>query len=187
LDTDKLKQPSMEEFDSRAFRNALGSFATGVAVITAESAHGRLGATVSSFNSVSLEPPLILFSLSRRAFGIAHWREVAHYGVIILPENQRELSSRFARSGSDKWANLPVLRMKNGAPLLPIWITYFECEPYANYDGGDHDIFVCKVSRFEYRPSGQGPLVFFGGQYAALASESTVPISPEVDFALHGW
>jgi flavin reductase (DIM6/NTAB) family NADH-FMN oxidoreductase RutF len=178
----------MEEFDPRAFRNALGSFTTGVAVITAESAHGRLGATVSSFNSVSLEPPLILFSLSRRAFGIAHWREVAHYGVIILPEDQRDLSNRFARSGSDKWSDLPVSRMKNGAPLIPAWLSFFECEPYANYDGGDHDIFVCKVSRFECRrPSAPGPLVFFGGRYAALASESTVPISPEIDYALHGW
>jgi flavin reductase (DIM6/NTAB) family NADH-FMN oxidoreductase RutF len=172
--------------EPRAFRNALGLFATGVAIITAETSQGRIGATVSSFNSVSLEPPLILFSLSRSAFGIAQWRSAAHYGVTILPEDQRELSNRFAKSGSDKWADLRIDRMENGAPLLPDWLAYFECEAYAVYGGGDHDIFVCKVSRFKVRPDDNGPLVFFRGRYAALVRDS-VPVSPEIGFALHGW
>ncbi|MCK1513164.1 flavin reductase family protein [Bradyrhizobium sp. 190] len=177
----------MAGFDSRAFRDALGSFATGVAIITSETAQGRIGATVSSFNSVSLDPPLILFSLARSAFGITHWRAAAHYGVVILPDDQSDMSNKFARSGGDKWSDLPVQRMNNGSPLLPDWLAYFECEPYANYDGGDHDIFVCRVSRFETRKGAEGPLVFFRGRYAALDRGSSVPTSPEIDFALHGW
>lgn len=177
----------MASFDSRAFRDALGSFATGVAIITAETPEGRLGATVSSFNSVSLDPPLILFSLSRRALGIDQWRSATHYGVIVLPEDKKQLSNRFAKSGINKWADLTVGRMQNGSPLLPDWLAYFECAAYATYDGGDHDIFVCSVSRFETQSPGVGPLLFFRGSYGALARASTAPASPEIDFALHGW
>ncbi|MDA9409760.1 flavin reductase family protein [Bradyrhizobium sp. CCBAU 45384] len=177
----------MENFDSRAFRDALGSFATGVAIITAETPQGRLGVTVSSFNSVSLDPPLILFSLSRRALGIDQWRSAADYGVIILPEDKKDLSNRFAKSGGDKWADLTVGQMQNGSPLLSDWLAYFECAAYATYDGGDHDIFVCRVSRFKTRTAGAGPLLFFRGSYSALAQASIAPASPDIDFALHGW
>lgn len=176
----------MARFDARSFRNALGLFATGVAVITAETEQGRIGATVSSFNSVSLDPPLVLFSLSRSAYGIAQWHSASNCGAVILPEGQTDLSNRFAKSGADKWANLAVNRMENGSPLLPEWLAYFECEPYATYDGGDHDIFVCRVSRFDVRSPDKRPLVFFGGRYASLAGQ-TVLTTPEIEFALHGW
>jgi flavin reductase (DIM6/NTAB) family NADH-FMN oxidoreductase RutF len=162
-------------------------FATGVAVITAETLEGRIGATVSSFNSVSLDPPLVLFSLSREARGIAQWRAAEHLGIIVLPERHKDVSNRFARSGGDKWADLPVACMTNGAPLLPGWLAYFECEPYAIYDGGDHDIFVCRVSRFEARPSGDRPLIFFGGRYAALTDDTDRGSPAELGCAFYGW
>src|SRR5690242_14000434 len=96
-------------FTDREFRDALGQFATGVAVVTAEVEGTLLGATVSSFNSVSLAPPLILFSLARSAQSFPLWLNAKQFGVTVLGENQNDISNRFARGGADKWAGLAPL------------------------------------------------------------------------------
>jgi flavin reductase (DIM6/NTAB) family NADH-FMN oxidoreductase RutF len=179
----------MTQFDSREFRNALGHFATGVAIVAANS-HGQfLGTTISSFNSVSLTPPLILFSMARSALSLALWRGVERYGVTVLAEHQTELSNRFARAGVDKFRDLRLEVMENGSPLLPDWLAYFECEPYARYDGGDHEIFVGRVLAFRCRPQPEQsrPLVFYKGRYRALDSDINLASPPEVDIWLHGW
>ncbi len=177
----------MTTFDERDFRDALSHFATGVVVITADVGGSRLGATVSSFNSVSLTPPLVLFSLVRSAYGLAQWQAAAHYGISILHENQDAISNRFARSGADKWQDIGDMRMQNGAPLLPSWLAYFECEPYARYDGGDHEIFVGRVTRFERRAPPTRPLIFYNGKYRSLNSEEAVTTPPDANIWLHGW
>jgi len=132
----------------REFRNALGLFATGIAVITADVGGNRLGATISSFNSVSLTPKLVLFSIARSSYGLTQWKEAKCLAISLLGEHQTDLSNRFARSTGDKWEGLEDRRAANGSPLLPDVLAYFECVPYAIYDGGDHDIFVCEVTSY---------------------------------------
>jgi len=179
----------MRQFDPREFRNALSHFVTGVAIVTTN-AHGHfLGATISSFNSVSLMPPLVLFSIARSALSLDLWRSVERYGVTVLAEHQTELSNRFARAGVDKFKDLRLEVMENGSPLLPDWLAYFECEPYARHDGGDHEIFVGRVLAFRCRPQPEQsrPLVFYKGKYRALDSDIKLAPPPEVDVWLHGW
>jgi flavin reductase (DIM6/NTAB) family NADH-FMN oxidoreductase RutF len=155
--------------DPRAFRQALGQFATGVAVITAQAESGSaIGLTMSSFNSVSVDPPLILFSMDRKAFSLAAMIEAAGYAVNILGRNQERLSDQFAKSLSDKWTAVEHTLGHAAAPLIADALAHFECEPYAQYDGGDHLIFVGRVVRFNAYPTAE-PLIFFRGAYRSLA------------------
>ena len=176
----------MSGFTERSFRDALGQFATGVAIVTAEVSGQRLGSTVSSFNAVSLAPPLVLFSLARSARSLPAWQAAQHYGVTILADHQIGLSNRFAKSGDDKWQAVEATPMKNGAPLLPGWLCFFECDAFARYDGGDHEIFVAKVTHFETRTD-QDPLIFHGGKYRNLASTTLASPPRDADVWLHGW
>lgn len=158
------------DFDERRFRDALGVFATGVAVVTGLTEAGeRVGMTVNSFNSVSITPPLVLFSVARRARSFAAWTRMPRYAVNILSQQQEELSNRFARPLADRWSGLIVLDGKTGVPLLPNALATFECEAYARYDGGDHEIFVGHVISLRVSPhKTEPPLVFFGGRYRRL-------------------
>jgi flavin reductase (DIM6/NTAB) family NADH-FMN oxidoreductase RutF len=175
-------------FEAREFRSALGLFATGVAIITADVKGVRIGATVSSFNSVSLSPPLVLFSLARRAYGLSQWQAAKAYAVAVLGEDQDAISNRFAKSGEDKWQGIEVRRAVNGSPLLPNWLACFECEPYARYDGGDHEIFVGRVTALTVRKAVQPrPLIFFAGRYRAVRSDGDIPTPPDANVWLHGW
>jgi len=175
-------------FTSGDFRKALGTFPTGVAIITARSSDGALhGMTVSSFNSVSLDPPLVLFSVARTVQSIAIWEQAKDWGVNILAESQDGLSTRFAKSGAGKWSGIEPISASTGVPLLPGALAHFECERYAVYDGGDHLIFVGKVLSLG-RPSGSvgAPLVFFSGRYHQL--DRPRPGASENDERLlHGW
>ena len=164
-----------EEIDPKAFRAGLGHFATGVAVVTAEAPNGnRIGLTISSFNSVSLSPPLVLFSIARNVYSLVDLEASHRYAVNILQADQRELSGRFSRAGADKWNGVLVRRGTSGCPLLEQSLASFECVPYAAYDGGDHVIFVGRVVRYEANPQG-APLLFFRGNYAALQSDNATP------------
>lgn len=157
--------------DSRAFRDALGSFATGVTIVTAIDAEGRdVGLTASSFNSVSLDPPMILWSLARSSQNMEAFREAAHFAVHILAADQEPLSNRFAKSGTDKFADVPLERGEDGVPLLTGCSARFECSTAYQYEGGDHIIFVGEVTRFDRyeRP----PLLFHGGRYALAARKA---------------
>ena len=174
-------------FDERKLRNALGHFATGVAIVTAEIEGIRLGATISSFNSVSLNPPLVLFSLARSSLGLRHWQTAQTFAISFLPEDKTELSNRFARSGGDKWLGLDDERAANGCPLPPSRLAHFECEPYAMHDGGDHEIFVCRVTAFEVSASHRRPLIFYAGRYGGFRQEDAAHIPPDDNLWLHGW
>ena len=155
---------------SRTFRDALGMFATGVTIVAAAGEDGEpVGMTVSSFNSVSLDPPLVLFSVDRGALSLPMLRRAPGYAISVLSAEQAELSRRFAATGAEKWAGLELEIGYGGAPLIPDAIAVFECRPYAVYDGGDHEIFVGEVVAYR---SGHAaaPLVFFGGAYRSLGS-----------------
>ena len=162
---------------SRGFRDTLGMFATGVTVVSAAGADGEspVGMTVSSFNSVSLDPPLVLFSIDRGALSLATLRQAPGYAVSVLAAEQVALSKRFAGTGIDKWAGLEPEVGFGGAPLVPGAIATFECRPHQVYDGGDHVIFVGCVVAHRAVPAAADPLVFFGGAYRSLeAAEPTV-------------
>lgn len=160
----------METSEALAFRAALGHFATGVAVVTATLDGVRLSATVSSFNAVSLNPPLVLFSMARSALSFELWQRADHFAVMVLSREQAEVSSRFSRAGSDKWVGVEVHIAENGAPLIPGGMAYFECDTHARYHGGDHEIIVGEVARFSVQEASEkDPLIFFGGKYRSLA------------------
>lgn len=155
-------------FDSKAFRFALSQFATGVAVTTARGlADEAIGLTMSSFNSVSLDPPLVLFSVDRRAMSLPAMLAAKGYAVNILSRAQEALANGFARSMTDKWVDVDHSLGHAEAPLLHGALAHFECEPYAHHDGGDHVIFIGRVVRFWASETGE-PLVFFRGAYHGL-------------------
>lgn len=152
-------------FSPLEFRTALGSFATGVTIVTARAADGSLiGLTANSFNSVSLEPPLVLWSLSKRAGSMPVFARGSHYAINILAADQRELAERFARKGEDRWAGVAWREGVAGAPLLDGAMAVFECFNRSRYDEGDHVIFVGEVERCTHTP-GAAPLIFHGGRF----------------------
>ncbi|MDQ0314383.1 flavin reductase family protein [Amorphus orientalis] len=175
------------DLDPRAFRNALGGFATGVCVVTAEADDGeRYGMTVNSFSSVSLDPPLVLFSVATAARGIEGWRAAEHYAVNVLAWNQQDISNRFARPLTDKWSGLQIDTGVTGAPLIPDALARFECRAEHQYAGGDHIIFVGRVVAFDTPRPGAEPLVFHGGRYRELTHEHDITV-PADALWLHGW
>jgi flavin reductase (DIM6/NTAB) family NADH-FMN oxidoreductase RutF len=176
-------------FSDRQFRDVLGLFATGVTVVTAVSSDGiRLGATISSFSAVSLDPPLVLFSLSRRATAIKAWSAVEAFAVNILAEDQSAASTQFARAMTDKWDGIASEDGTNGCPLLKKALASIECSSYQKYDGGDHLIFVGRVDRLIIRNRQElRPLLFFRGKYRRLDAELAIPTPADADQWLHGW
>lgn len=173
-----MSNVAVTEFDVRAFRHALGQFATGVAVITAEGAdQAAIGITISSFNSVSVDPPFVLFSIDRRANSLQAMIEAKDYAVNILGRDQEHLSNKFARALEDKWAAVEHTIGHMAAPLITGALAHFECAPYAQYDGGDHVIFVGRVVRF-HSHAADDPLIFFRGTYRSLQGVERSPQWP---------
>lgn len=154
-------------FDSRAFRRALGNFATGVTVVTAAGASGRkVGVTANSFNSVSLEPALILWSIDKRSTSHEVFEETSHFAVNILAADQIELSNNFARPKDDRFAGIDYQQGAGGAPLLADCSARFQCEKFQQLDGGDHWILVGKVVAFD--DFGRSPLLYHQGAYSMV-------------------
>jgi flavin reductase (DIM6/NTAB) family NADH-FMN oxidoreductase RutF len=140
-------------------------FATGVTIVTARAANGRLvGLTANSFNSVSLDPPLVLWSLSHAAASMAVFSSGSHYAINILAADQQELARRFATKDTDRWAGVQFAEGAGGAPLLAGAAATFECFNRSRYDEGDHVIFVGEVEHCTHR-AGASPLLFHGGKY----------------------
>ena len=163
-------------FGLRAFRRALGTFATGVTIVTArDAADEPVGMTANSFNSVSLEPPLVLWSVDRHARSAPAFRAATHFAVHVLEEGQADLSNRFARKGDDKFAGLHWREGAGRVPLIAGALATFECRTHAVHEGGDHEIIVGEVDRFEAH-DGDG-LVFAAGGYAT--AEPLRPMGPQ--------
>ena len=153
--------------DPKAFRRALGNFATGVTIITARAPDGStVGVTASSFNSLSMDPPLILWSSMKEARSCAIFESATHFAVNILAADQMDMSNHFARQQPDKFAGLDYEEGLGGAPLFPDCAGRFQCESYAKLDGGDHWIFVGRVVGFD--DFGRAPLIFHQGSYGMV-------------------
>ena len=152
-------------FSALEFRAALGMFATGVTIVTARGADGTLvGLTANSFNSVSLSPPLVLWSLARRAGSMPAFRAGSHYAINILAAEQHALAERFASKVGDRFAGVAWQEGTAGAPLIEGAAAVFECFNRSRYEEGDHVIFVGEVERCTHRAGAQ-PLIFHGGRY----------------------
>lgn len=152
-------------FSSAEFRQALGMFATGVTIVTARSAQGQLvGLTANSFNSVSLQPPLVLWSLSRSAGSLEVFSTGSHYAIHVLAADQKDLALQFASKSADRFAGVPYTEGAGGAPLLQGVAATFECFNRSRYEEGDHIIFVGEVERCSHQ-SGAAPLLYHGGKF----------------------
>lgn len=161
----------MSNLDPMAFRRALGNFATGVTVVTATAPNGKqVGVTANSFNSVSLDPALVLWSIDKRSGSYEVFEQASHFAVNILAGDQLDLSNHFARPNDDKFANVDYSEGAGKAPVLPNTSACFECEKFTIYEGGDHWILIGKVVNFT--DSGRAPLVYHQGSYAAVMPHS---------------
>lgn len=155
------------QFSSTEFRTALGMFATGVTIVTARASDGTLvGLTANSFNSVSLSPPLVLWSLSQAASSMDAFRTGSHYAINILGAEQQALAQRFATRGIDRFADVDFVEGLCGAPLLAGAVATFECFNRSRYAEGDHVIFVGEVEHCAHR-GGAAPLLYHGGKFYA--------------------
>ena len=163
--TSLLTQAAPPEFSRLQFRQALGLFATGVTIITARGVQGELvGLTANSFSSVSLEPPLVLWSLALRSASMQVLRSCSHYAINVLGAEHEALARQFASKDIDRFAGVVWQPGLAGAPLIEGAIAHFECRNRSRYAEGDHLIFVGEVERCSQR-SGAAPLVYQGSRF----------------------
>ncbi len=155
----------MTDLDETRLRSALGRFATGVTVVTTMTPDGPLGMTANSFASVSLDPPLVLWSPARRSQRFPAFEAASHFAIHVLGRGQMALAQRFARSGID-FDGLDTASGHGDAPLFDGCAARFECRHAAQYDGGDHLIVVGEVLRLE--ENDLAPLVYHCGSYTGI-------------------
>ncbi|ETF00598.1 flavin reductase [Advenella kashmirensis W13003] len=164
-------------FDQRTLRNVLGTFVTGVTVVTTQDAEGRhYGVTANSFSSVSIDPPLILWSQSRSSSSHPAFRDSDHFVINILADNQVAVSNHFAKSRDDKFENIAFVNGLGGAPILDGCAAHLECRKVAAYPGGDHVVFLGQVERISSRGQCK-PLAFGGGRYMVAYAHDLGPVS----------
>ena len=145
----------------------MGMFATGVTVVTLRMETGEVaGLTVNSFNSVSMHPPLIVWSLSLRSQSLQAFRQATHYAVNVLTADQHALALRFASSAGDRWAGVDWRPGAGGAPLIAESLAHFECANQQHQTEGDHELFIGRVERCAHRSDAE-PLIFHGGKFFA--------------------
>lgn len=154
------------------FRQAMSQFATGITIVTARAADGTpVGMTVNSFASVSLDPPLVLWSLSLGASSLSVFRQSPRYLLHVLAVDQLALAKKFATRGADKFA--PEVARETGLPRLAGCVAWFECSNRSQYAEGDHVIMVGCVEAFEIL--GGAPLIFHGSRYVSHLTEAPLP------------
>jgi 3-hydroxy-9,10-secoandrosta-1,3,5(10)-triene-9,17-dione monooxygenase reductase component len=156
--------PTVEE---RLLRDVLGHFASGVTVVTADTADGPIGFTCQSFSSLSLDPPLVVFAPARTSRTWPRLREIGRFCVNVLAEDQSDVSARFARSGTDKFAGVAYRDSPQGAPVLDGVVAWIDCRLWAEYDGGDHTLVAARVLDLGADPR-RRPLLFHRGAYGLL-------------------
>jgi 3-hydroxy-9,10-secoandrosta-1,3,5(10)-triene-9,17-dione monooxygenase reductase component len=181
----------MTPIGMRSLRDVLGCYATGVAIITTRTDAGEhVAVTVNSFASVSLNPPLILFSLGKTANVLAHFQQTQSFAVNILAHTQESLSNAFARPSTASWDTAPYSIGASGCALFREALAQLECSRYAEIDGGDHRTFLGEVTEMHLgRPA--DPLLFYRGRYGTYARSQIEKLpSPDgslSDFAVIGW
>jgi len=156
----------------REFRRTLGCFPTGVAVVTTVTRdNDPIGVTVNSFSSVSLDPPLILWSLARTAWSLPHFVSARSFGINILARHQQDICIAFSRNVKDRFEGVSWHRGIDGIPILDDTVATLQCRQRTRYDGGDHEIFVGQV--LECRSTDHDPLMFYRGQLGPVAAGSS--------------
>ncbi|MCM8735758.1 flavin reductase family protein [Azospirillum sp. A1-3] len=154
----------------RSLRDAYARYATGVAVITTLTPAGTpVGLTVNSFSSVSLDPPLVLWSLMRSSASLPAFGEASRFAVNVLADDQHHLSTRFASRSEERFAGIDWTPGLGGVPLLPDCLAQFECTTHRLVEAGDHVVVLGRVHRFEHHDG--APLLFFASRYAELHRE----------------
>jgi len=160
------------DFDIKGFRDAMGAFPTGIAVMTAAAEEmSHIGITVNSFTSVSLEPPLVLWCIDRRSRRYPHFAQASGFTVSILASGHREVSARLARAGEHNLDGIALIPTELGPPALADSLAIFECARESVQDAGDHAILIGRVLRFARHDAAGAPLVYFRGRYGALAQD----------------
>lgn len=179
--TDLQKQPAVPDpanefasdsspIDPRDFRNALGTYGTGVTIITATAADGKpYGITCNSFASVSLNPPLVLWSLGIYSSTLTVFQNASHFTVHVLGTSQQALANKFAKSAEEKFAGVDWTPGLGNAPVLAESVANFQCRSVNRYYGGDHVIFLGAVEAYAYNAS--EPLLFAGGTYGRFLAD----------------
>lgn len=163
--------------DARAYRSALGHYPTGVTIVTTRRAGGEpVGLTANSFSSVSLDPPLVLWSLARRSGSLEAFEGSSHYAINILASDQRHLSQRFATPSLEKYEGVQWTPGPGGAPLIGGAAVQLVCANYRRMEGGDHVIFLGEV--LEFVVAGRPPLIFCQGRYVMTPAELDPTASP---------
>ncbi len=166
----------LNSYDTRQLRNVLGTFTTGVTVVTTRDAQGVAhGVTANSFSSVSLEPPLVLWSQAYTSKSFNAFRDSDHFAVNILADDQIAISNHFAKSVDDKFATIPYTEGLGGTPVLEGTVAHFECVKVAAYPAGDHIIYVGRVERVAH--SGKRPLAFAHGRYMIPYAHDLGPLA----------
>ena len=160
--------------DTRELRNAFGCFATGITVVTALGGQGKaVGVTANSFTSLSLDPPLVLWSIGRQSATFDVFSVTPAFVISVLGANALPVSMRFAMKGAHYVDEIDTVPTELGPPTFEGALAIFECETYARYEGGDHVIVVGRVKRFAYVPdpdrNGEKPLLYYRGRYGTLA------------------
>jgi flavin reductase (DIM6/NTAB) family NADH-FMN oxidoreductase RutF len=170
----RTAQAIAKRFDRRDFRHALGQFATGVTIVTACAKDGRgIGLTVNSFTSVSLNPPLVLWCLSRQATDFAALNAASRFAVNVLSAKQHHLSRQFSTTLADKFTSVEYETAPDGSPLLKGATAHFICRVAARFHAGDHVIIIGEVE--EYRWNEGEPLVFHSGRYHVTTRHPDLP------------
>jgi 3-hydroxy-9,10-secoandrosta-1,3,5(10)-triene-9,17-dione monooxygenase reductase component len=166
---EEVLAPARQEFDKRDFRAALGAFPTGVCLVTALAPDGsRVGMTANSFSSVSLDPPMVLWSLARTAASAPVFRDAEYFAINVLAASDEPLSRHFSRSSADKFSEVAARFTPGigGVPVLQGAVATFECHSRHRYYGGDHIILIGVVESYRHRDD--APMVFHRGRYSQL-------------------
>lgn len=181
----------MAQIDTRTLRNVLGCYATGVAIITTRTASGEhIGVTVNSFSSVSLDPPLILFSLARTANVLASFQQAKSFSVNMLGQGQQTLSNMFAKPSTARCVDVRHTSGENGCALFADSLAQLECDKATEVEGGDHIIFMGAVTHFHLHARSE-PLLFFRGAYGTYTRDQWSKVPPPdgslSDLSVTGW
>jgi flavin reductase (DIM6/NTAB) family NADH-FMN oxidoreductase RutF len=157
-------------FSSRDFRDSLGLFATGIAIATTSDAasRSRVGITINSFASVSMEPPLVLFSISRKLHSFQAFERAPGFTINVLRTDQKDLSAQFARAGEDKWRTVEAVEGAHSGLIIPACLASFDCRLHQRHDGGDHTILVGEVVSLTSGDRHE-PLIYFRSNYHEIA------------------
>jgi 3-hydroxy-9,10-secoandrosta-1,3,5(10)-triene-9,17-dione monooxygenase reductase component len=172
IDLSDADRADLRPCDPALYRAVMGAFPTGVTVMTAFDGTDRCGVTASSFNTVSLDPPLILWSLGLKAPSLSTFRTAGHFAVNVLADTQRDIAMQFARPSADKFAGVDTFTGLTGAPLVRGALAHVECRVWSRYPGGDHEIMLGEV--VSLRRGDGAPLVFAAGAFHGLGALGAV-------------